>query len=292
MAAAQTRVRPILGAVALAVLAQLLSAQAPKPERVVSLVPSMTEALYAMGAGDAVVGVSTYDTYPPEVRSKPRVGALLDPDFERIIALKPTLVIAYATQTELIEKLSKVGLPIFSSRHAALSDVPASIRVLGQRIGRAEKGEAVALGIEQAVRDVRRLVAGRPRPRTALLFGREPGSLRGLHASAGYGFMHDMLEAAGGADIFADVQRESLQLTTEVLLARAPEVIIEAHPSPAWTPERVARERAVWNALPSLPAVKSNRVYILSDDRLASPGPRVAEGVRLLARTLHPDLFK
>jgi iron complex transport system substrate-binding protein len=291
MVAAQTRVRPILGAAAL-VLAALLSAQAPRPERIVSLVPSMTEALYAMGAGDAVVGVSTYDTYPPEVRSKPRVGALLDPDFERIIALKPTLVIAYATQTDLIAKLSKVGLPVFSSRHAALSDVPASIRVLGRRVGRADKGEAVALEIERAIQDIRRLVAGRPRPKTALLFGREPGSLRGLHASAGYGFMHDMLEAAGGADVFADVNRESLQVTTEVLLARAPEVIIEARPSPAWTPERIARERAVWNALPSLPAVKYNRVYILSDDRLASPGPRVAEGVRLLARTLHPDLFK
>jgi len=292
MVAAQTRVRPILGAAALALLAVLLSAQAPKPERVVSLVPSMTEALYAMGAGDTVVGVSSYDTYPPEVRSKPRVGALLDPDFERIIALKPTLVIVYATQTELIQKLSKVGLSIFSSRHAELSDVAASVRVLGQRIGRADKGEAVALEIERSIDDIRRAVAGRPRPKTALLFGREPGSLRSLHASAGYGFMHDMLVAAGGADVFADVKRESLQLTTEVLLARAPEVIIEVRPSPAWTPDHLAKERAVWNALPSLPAVKANRVYILSDDRLASPGPRVAEGVRLLARTLHPDLFK
>ena len=103
--------------------------------------------------------------------------------------------------------------------------------------------------------------------------------------------MHDMLDAAGGADIFADVKRQNLQATTEMLIARAPDVIVEVHSGGAWSEERIRGEQRAWNSLPSLPAVRSGRVYELVDDRLSIPGPRVAEAVRLLARTLHPDAF-
>lgn len=268
------------------------SAQTPRPQRIVSLVPSMTEVLFAIGAGDAIAGVSSYDRFPPEVASKPRVGALLDPDFERILSLKPTLVIVYATQKELIDRLARAGIATHSSQHAGLGDVTPSIRALGRRVGHEARAEQVAAAIERDFEDVRRRVAGRPRPKTAFIFGREPGALRGIYASGGVGFMHDMLEIAGGADVFADVKRENLQATSEVLLARAPEVIIEVHLGEGWTPERLASERAVWNSLAGLPAVKSGRVYLLADDRLATPGPRVAEGVRLVARTLHPAAFE
>jgi len=154
-------------------------------------------------------------------------------------------------------------------------------------VGRVAQAEDVASRIERELADVRRSVAGRPRPRTALIFGREAGTLRGIYASGGIGFMHDMLEAAGGQDIFADIKRQNLQATAELLLARAPEVIIEAYASEGWPPERIAREREVWRGLPSLPAVRSGRVYVLADDRLSVPGPRVAEGVRVLASVLH-----
>ena len=120
-----------------------------------------------------------------------------------------------------------------------------------------------------------------------LIFGREPGTLRGIYASGGVGFMHDMLEAAGGADMFADMKRQSLQATTEILLTRAPEVIIEVHSGDPWPADRISREQAVWNGLPSLPAVRAKRVRIIVDDRLSIPGPRVAEAVRLLADILH-----
>ena len=167
----------------------------------------------------------------------------------------------------------------------------ATIRSLGERIGRGVESRALADRIERELAAIRRSVAGRPRPKTALIFGREAGTLRGIYASGGIGFMHDMLEAAGGDDVFADVKRQSLQATTEMLLARAPEVIIEAYPSDGWPPERIAREREVWSALPSLPAVRNHRVYVLSDDRLSVPGPRIVEGVRALAGVLGTGLF-
>ena len=174
-----------------------------------------------------VVGVSSFDRYPPEVAKRERVGALLDPDVERILSLKPDLVVVYGTQKELITRLDRAGVARFDYQHAGLADITVTIRRLGQRIGRADEADRLAAGIERDIGAIRTQVAGRPRPKTALLFDREPGSLRGMYASAGIGFMHDMLEVAGGADAFGDLQRQSLQLSSETLLARAPEVIIE-----------------------------------------------------------------
>jgi iron complex transport system substrate-binding protein len=124
------------------------------------------------------------------------------------------------------------------------------------------------------------------------VIGREPNALRGIYVSAGFGFMHDMLELAGGADAFGDVIRQSLQVSAEVMLARAPDVILETRPPEGWTPERLDRERQVWNALPAVPAVRTGRVYILADDALLVPGPRIAQGIRLMAETLHPEAFR
>ena len=262
------------------------------PKRIVSLVPSMTEVLFAIGAGDEVVGVSSYDRFPPEVMSKPRVGALIDPDFERILSLKPDLVVVYASQDDLIDRLRRVGIAMFVSKHAGLADVTASIREMGTRISRSARAAQVAGTIERDLDEIRKRIAGRPRPKTALIFGREPGTLRAIYASAGVGFMHDMLLAAGGDDTFGDVKRENLQVTVEVLLSRAPQVIIEVHPAEGWTPERLLKEQSVWNTLSALPAVKSKRVHLLADDRLWAPGPRIAEGVRRLAEILHPQVFR
>ncbi|HUL72664.1 MAG TPA: helical backbone metal receptor [Vicinamibacterales bacterium] len=265
---------------------------ATRPRRIISLVPAVTEMLYAIGAGDDVIGVSTFDHYPPAVESKTRVGALVDPDFERILSLSPDLVIIYGTQSDLATRLDHAHVPVFDYELAGLADVIATMRRLGDRIGRSTDANREADRIERELESVRRQVAGRPRPRTALIFGREAGSLRGIFASAGVGFLHDMLEVAGGSDAFADVTRQSLQLSAEMLLARAPDVILELRPSEGWSADRLASERGVWNALPSLPAVRTGRVYILADNLLLVPGPRVVEAVRRIAAVIQPGAVR
>jgi iron complex transport system substrate-binding protein len=215
----------------------------------------------------------------------------VDPDFERILALRPDLVIVYGSQSELVRRLERARLPMFNYTHAGLPDITETIRHLGVRIGRPEAGRQLADRIEADLARIRQRVDGRPRPRTALLFGREAGTLRGLYASAGVGFLHDMLIAAGGDDVFDDVKKQSLQVSTELLLARAPAEIVELHPSAGWDNARLERERLLWNALPSLPAVRAGRIYLLADDRLLIPGPRVAEATELMARALHPGAF-
>jgi iron complex transport system substrate-binding protein len=257
------------------------------PSHIVSLVPAVTEMLFAIGAGGQVAGVSSYDKFPPETLSKPRVGALIDPDFERILSLKPDLVIVYGTQTDLIARLDRAHVPMFKYEHAGLADITSTIRKIGERVARTAAGNALADRLEREFEGIRRSVAGKPRPKAVLIFGREPGTLRGIYASGGVGFMHDMLTLAGGTDIFSDVKRQSLQATTELLLARAPEVVIEVHSGDPWPSDRIAVEKDAWKVLASLPAVRTGRVHELVDDRLSIPGPRVAEAVRLLVSALH-----
>lgn len=262
-----------------------LAAQAA-PQRIVSLVPAATEMLFAVGAGPRVVAVSSYDHEPPDVERLPRVGALLDPDLERILGLKPELVVVYGTQHDLKEQLTRAGVPMFAYAHGGLADVTATIRSLGTRIGTAERAEAVASGIERDLAAVRDRVKGLPRPRTLLVFGREPGTLRNLYASGGIGFLHDMLEIAGGTNVFADQKRESVQASTETLLAAAPEVVIELH-----VDATAPFELSAWQAVPGIPAVRSKRIVVLTGSDLVTAGPRVARATERLARALHPGAF-
>ncbi len=262
---------------------------ASKPVRIVSAVPSVTEILYAIGAGSRVVAVSSFDSYPPDVASLPRIGGLLDPDVERILSLRPDLVIAYDTQMDLRAQLSRAGIATFDYRHGGLADILTTIREVGRRVGHAAEADRLAGDIDERLAAVRRRVTARPRPRTLLVMGRDPFALRNIYASGGVGFLHDMLEAAGGANVFADVGREAVQATSELVLARAPEVILELRGEFGSVPAPdLERDRRAWWVLPSVPAVRTGRVYILGGASFVVPGPRVADAVEEIARTLHP----
>ena len=248
--------------------------------------------LFAVGAGPQVVAVGSFDTYPPEVKNLPTVGALLDPNLERILSLKPDLVVVYGSQTDLKEQLARAGIAVFDYRHAGLADVPLTIRTLGGRTGHEAAAARVAADIDSGLEAIKRQVEGRRRPRTLLVFGRERLALRGIYASGGIGFLSDMLRIAGGENVFGDVKKQAVEASTEVILGRRPELILEVRAgSSALAPGDRTAELAVWRALPALPAVRDGRVDFLTDDRIVIPGPRVVEGTRLLARALHPEAF-
>jgi iron complex transport system substrate-binding protein len=264
---------------------QQADARTKAPARIVSLVPAVTEMLFALGAGPRVVGVSSFDHFPPEVERLPRVGALLDPDIERILSLRPDLVVVYRSQTDVLAQLGRAQVPLFVYSHAGLADVTVTLRRLGERIGLGTEAERLATEIERRIEAIRATSAKATRPRTLVVFGRDAFALRGIYASGGIGFVHDMVTAAGGDNVFIDAKREAVQATTELIIARAPEVIIELRAEPM---DREAREKEVrtWSSLVSVPAVRSGKVRILDDPRTVVPGPRVAEGIELIAAEL------
>ena len=261
-------------------------------QRIVSLVPALTEMLFAIGAGPQVVAVSSYDEFPPEVKSLPRVGALLDPDMERILALRPDLVVSYGSQTDMQAQLTRAKIRVFSYRHAGLNGVFATLKDLGEAVGRTADSERLSREIRSGLDAIHARVRGRPTPRTLLVFERDPESLRGVYVSGGVGFLHDMLGIAGGVNVFADVARESVQPSVETMLARAPEFILEVRATGLLGTADLPQAKRVWGALASVPAVKQGHIQILTGDHLVVPGPRVVQGTEAFARALHPDAFK
>ena len=257
------------------------------PQRIISFIPAVTEMLFALGVGDRVVAVGSFDHYPPGIEKLPRVGALLDPDLERILSLRPDLVTVYGSQADLRAQLERAKIPIFPYSHAGLADVTGTIMDLGERVGRADRARELAANIERTLAAVREQVSTFPRPRTLIVFGRESMALRGIYASGGYGFVHDMVAVAGGDNIFADQKQQAVQATTELIIARRPDVILELRAEPL-TPDALARELATWRQLSSVPAVRNGRVHLIADPRVVIPGPRVGEGARVLAGVIHP----
>ena len=261
-------------------------------QRIVSLVPALTEMLFAIGAGPQVVAVSSYDEFPPEVKSLPKVGALLDPDMERILALRPDLVVSYGSQTDMQAQLARAQIRVFSYRHAGLNGVFATLKDLGEAVGRTADSERLSREIRSGLDAIQARVRGRPKPRTLLVFERDPESLRGVYVSGGVGFLHDMLGNAGGVNVFADVARESVQPSVETMLARAPEFILEVRATGLLAGADVTQAKRVWGALASVPAVQRGHIQILTGDHLVVPGPRLVQGTEAFARALHPDAFR
>jgi iron complex transport system substrate-binding protein len=186
--------------------------------------------------------------------------------------------------------MARARIPVFNYEHAGLADVSVTIRRLGERVGRSAEASRVVRQIEAKMEEIRTRVAERPRPKTLLVFARDANTLRGIYASGGVGFLHDMLTAAGGENVFADVQRQAVQATSELVLARRPDVILEIRGG-EMPPEEQKKQLAMWNALPAVPAVRRGRVFMITDQRTVVPGPRVAEGTELIARALHPEAF-
>jgi iron complex transport system substrate-binding protein len=272
------------------------SAPAPqasaRPQRIVSLVPAVTEMIYAMGEGARVAAVSNYDRFPADVARLPRVGGLLDPSVERILAIKPDLVIVYATQRELIDRLDRAAIPYFNYQHKALADIMTTIRALGARIGSGAPADALASSMDRELGGIRARTAPLPHPPTLLVFERDPASLRNVYASGGYGFLHDMLQIAGGRNVFGSVARQAVQASTEMLIASRPDVIIELLYGDSLKNVDPANELRAWDVLGSVPAVRAHRIFALTGDEFVVPGPRVVDATRKLARAIHPDAFK
>jgi cobalamin transport system substrate-binding protein len=267
---------------------------APTPRaatRVVSLVPNVTEMLFAIGAGSQVVGVSSYDDFPPETKALPRVGALLDPDTERIFSLRPDLVVVYGSQSELEGQFTRAGIRVYPYRHGGVDSILQAIRDVARLTGHPADGDRVVREVRSQLDGVRMRVRGQRRPRTMLVIGRDAGTLRGVYVSGGIGFLHELLDLAGGDDVFSDIKREAAQPSNETMIVRAPDVIIELHPADQPPADALQKERASWNLLTSVPAVRNGRVHLLYGGYLLAAGPRIGRAAETLARVMHPDSF-
>jgi iron complex transport system substrate-binding protein len=256
------------------------------PRRIVSLVPGVTEILFAIGADGALVGVTDFCDYPPEARHKARVGDMLAPNLETLVSLKPDLVVATRSgnREETFDQLKRLGLPVY------LVDEPASIAGLlrlvgglGQLTGRRAAAAALAAGLERRIASVRERVAGRPPPRVLYVLWPEPLIVPGRGS-----LVSELIASAGGESVTSDQGQGYPRMSLEAAVGRAPEVIILARHGAGTGP--AAREQ--WQRLESLPAIRSGRLYAADGDLLHRYGPRVVDGLEFLARLIHPEAFR
>ncbi len=249
--------------------------------RVVSLGPSTTEALFAVGAGDTVVGRSKYDDWPPEVTKVPAVGGI-EPDTETILELRPDLVVGPSGQwsTRVADVMHARGIATwFPDEIESLEGVDALVVELGARTAHASDAARVVEGLHERERAVERAVAGEPRPRVLLVAALAPVYLAGPKSYA-----DDMVRRAGGTNVVSQGAAWPT-LGFERIIELDPDIVVDATVAETGGATRITPDAAGWGGLR---AVRQGHVVALNDTRVLRAGPRVAEGLAVLARALHP----
>ncbi len=269
-------------AVAMPLWAAAAMSQGP-PQRIVSLVPGATEVLFEIGAGERVAGVSNFDHWPAEVEELPRVGGLIDPDLEAILALRPDLAIIDPSQGSLRRQLTASGIATYEYATADVGDLLGNMLEMGSLLDLSDSAARSADRVRADLDAVRARYASDEPPSVLVVFGRRDGSFAELWVNGGVGFLQELTTIAGARNVFDDVARPGFKAGLEAVIARVPDVVVELRSDGQnAVPAQVLA--AEWRTLPGFSGV---RVVTLAAAWMLVPGPRVAEAARELGARLH-----
>ncbi|HEY0459500.1 MAG TPA: cobalamin-binding protein [Pyrinomonadaceae bacterium] len=246
-------------------------------ERVVSLAPNLTENIFAVGAGDRLVGVTTFCNYPEEAQKIQKVGDTISPNVETIIALKPQIVfVSTASQLETFMKtLEAQGIPVFVTNPKDLNGVLANLRQLGEIFGTVERTTILLNELQERIVAVDEEVRDKPKVKTFVQFSNEP-----LFTIGKESFVTEIVERAGGTSVTNAVATAYPKISKETALALNPEAIILSD-----SPDNLAPNDVFKNS----PAVKNKKVFKVSADILSRPSPRIVDALEQIAENLHPS---
>jgi ABC-type Fe3+-hydroxamate transport system substrate-binding protein len=249
------------------------------PHRVICLMPSVTDIVFALGASDDVVAISDYTKYPAAALKKPSVGDLIKPSIETILSLHPDLVIGFQPKgpMEVTDQLERVGIPIFLVDSHGITGIFHSVETIGQALNRTSQADALIHSLQKRVDAVRTRTKGLPAPRIFMPIWYDPITTIGKNA-----FITEIIEAAGGRSVTDDLPKEWPQISMEVVLERAPDALLLVRGGK--TTLQVLQDRPGWS---SMAAIKSQRAYYV-DDRINFPSPVAIEALEDLARQFHP----
>jgi iron complex transport system substrate-binding protein len=262
------------------------------PQRIVSLAPSLTETLFALGLGDRVVGVTRYCAHPPEALALPKVGGHLDPNFEAIVSLEPDLVVVIPSSSENGQRLQSLGIRVLEVDQHDVQAVLESVEVVAEACGVADRGADLRAEIDRRLAAIRRVVEHAVRPRTVVVVGHQAGddAVRSVWAAGSDTFYDGVLRIAGGDNAVTGGLARYPELSREGLASLDPDVVLDVI---AGLEDRRLDLEAVhesWMRLTELRAVREQRINVLVGDQMVVPGPRLPEMVEAIARALHPDL--
>jgi iron complex transport system substrate-binding protein len=249
------------------------------PHRIISLVPNITDDVFALGGGADVVAISDFVEYPAEAKSKPSVGTITDPSVEKILSLHPDLVLGtpHANNQALLDRLQAVGIAVYLVDPHGVAGILHSLRDIGNAIGRDREAEATVSILTQRIDAVRARVKGKPVVSVFLPVSYDPVFTIGRGS-----FITEMIALAGGRSITDDIGQEWPQISMETVIARAPEALLMLRDGNMTLTG--LKERPGWS---TLPAVRAGRVYYY-DRRMDFPSPIAIDALEDLARQFHP----
>jgi len=249
------------------------------PHRIICLVPSITDAVFAIGAGDDVVGVSDYVKYPVEAMKKPSVGSISNPSMETIVSLHPDLVLGMPHQNQqgVLDQLQRFGIPLFIVDPHGIAGILHTVITLGQATGHEAQANALAVQLQRRIDGVRTRVNGLPIVNVYMPVSYDPVITIGKGS-----FITDIIEAAGGHSITSDINQEWPHISMEAVIARAPQALLMMRGGTVTIDS--LKDRPGWNILP---AVRTQRVYYV-DKRVNFPSPVAIDALEDLAKQLHP----
>lgn len=259
-------------------------------ERIVSLAPSNTEILFALGLGDKVVGVTSYCNYPPEAIKKDKIGGYSTVDIEKVVSLKPDLVLAaYGNGEETSERLKKLGLNVVvvsSKPEKSIEDTLDEIRYVGKITGRDKDAESLCEEMKKRIKEITDKTENVDKVRVAHICWHEP-----LYVAGSETLQSDLIEKAGGENVFSDVEGWHT-VGIEELIVKNPDVIIVSSGTGMGGEKNVTYDYILKEKrLKDINAVRNDRVYLIDADTVSRSGPRIVDALEEVARILHPELF-
>lgn len=252
------------------------------PRRIVALVPSLTEIIFALGGGERMVGATRFANHPAEATELPRVGSYPRPDLERILALEPDLVLATrdGNPPDVVNRLDALGVPAYVVNPGNLEQLFDTIHRIGGILGASERAEAMIRDFRNRRDAVRNHWRGRDRTRVFMQIGTDP-----MVTVGGDTFLNELLETAGGENVMADRDAYPM-ISVEPVVALRPEVILITTMEQGANFEAAKRE---WESWPEIPAARNGRIHLVDSDLYDRPSPRTILALEELVRLLHPE---
>ena len=261
-----------------------------RPQRIVSLSPSVTEILYGIGAWPEVIAVSQFCSYPEDVKNKPRVNGWDKTNLEQVMTLKPDFVIGVDAQEPFLrDKLNGLGVRSLFLKSQTLADIYASIEEIGHATGHESEATDLSAKTQREIDAVRKAVADRPHPRVLCVVDRVPGTIRDLYTATRGSYLDELINIAGGESIAPVAEQGYGKINKEAVLSLNPEVIIDmVQGSKGNFGEDPI---AVWDELGEVRAVRDKRIYSITDPSVIHPSQFIGHTAQVFARALHPESF-
>jgi iron complex transport system substrate-binding protein len=261
--------------------------------RIISLAPSTTEMLFALGLGDKVIGVSEFCNWPPQAKEIPKVGGLLNPNYEAIVAAKPDLVIAFDDMAEAETKFAALGIETLVVKHDSLDEILDSILTIGRRCGKAEQADRIVKEIREKIQLIQSRIPNTNKPKVLIGLGHEysqdpAAKPRNIYIAGDDGFYSEMIKLAGGQNAYGG-KLPFPTIGAESVISMNPQIIIDIAPvATKQTESRITIQQ--WKNFSQIDAAKNDRIYVFTEDYTAIPGPRFILTLEKIARIINPQL--